>query len=127
MIQVEEELANCGYELVCQKDFNLYHLPSCGGSCTCACSNFCKDEHVPNLLVFCPCAPLTSTKLYASGHIIIQDKVHIHNIYKDQYTSKFDHYTSSFRHHAFRLSFWRLHLAVMLLMLVLLLVIKVLI
>ena len=73
MIQVEEELTNCGYELVCQKDFRSHHLPSCGGPCTC--SSFCKDEHIPNLLAFCPCASLTSTKLYASGHIIIQDKV----------------------------------------------------
>lgn len=75
MVQVEEELAKCGYELVSQKDFNSHHLSSCGGSYTC--TTFCKDEHVPDLLMFCPCASLGSTTLYASGHIIIQDKVHI--------------------------------------------------
>ena len=73
MHQVEEELANCGYELVCQKDFNSHHCPLSSGSCTC--TTFCKDRHIPELLAFCPSAPLTSTKLYASGNVIIQDKV----------------------------------------------------
>lgn len=129
VIQVEEELSSCGYKLVCQSNFNLRHLASCGDSCTC--STFCKDEHVPNLLRFCPGASLTSTKLYASGHIIIQDKVLVRlYMYMYLYATLCEDTPiiyAYYRHLAFQLSFWHLHLAVMSLMLVLLLVIKALI
>ena len=72
-VQVEEELFNSGYELVSQKDFNSHHHISCG-VCDKS-SSFCWDDHIPGLLAFCSCAPLTDTPLYASGSIVLQDKV----------------------------------------------------
>ena len=77
--QVEEQLVESGYECVSQEEFTSRRLLS-SSPCEGACRFFCKDSLIPNLLVFCSCAPLTDTKLYASGYIVLQDKVSITSV-----------------------------------------------
>ena len=75
MIQVVKTLTSTGYELVSQKDFNSNrHLSH--DSVDSLYSKFCRDKHVPDLFAFCSCVPLTETKLYSTGSIILQDKVY---------------------------------------------------
>ena len=74
--EVEENFARHGYQLVSQKDFNSHrHLSH--DSFDSFYSKFCRDSHLPDLLVFCSCVPLTETKLYSTGSIVLQDKVRI--------------------------------------------------
>lgn len=84
IIQVEEELISIGYELVSQEDFFCHHRLT-HSPCETFCRKFCRDNHIPNLLAFCSGAPLTETKLYTSGCIVLQDKVynvHVHVYFK---------------------------------------------
>ncbi|XP_064400441.1 28S rRNA (cytosine-C(5))-methyltransferase-like isoform X2 [Halichondria panicea] len=84
--KVIDLLKDINYNIVSREDF-LEHFKSCSlpkqlaqtkklshaDEC-CSHNIFCKDSLLDDVLMFCPSSSLTSTQLYATSHLILQDK-----------------------------------------------------